>query len=150
MFLPELCQGSVATVLELLAGRATHGRHVTSGAYLALQILCDFFPASLCNIAQLLPVAQIRTPNISSLMLPLNSHSFFFSIWNALFFKSFRTRFQFLFLHELVSNSPMRENPIFIYISTSAANSFQPVSHHPYLYTSSPPWLCALDSREFV
>lgn len=39
----------------------------------------DFFPASLCNIAQLLPVAQIRTPNVSSLMLPLNSHSFFFS-----------------------------------------------------------------------
>lgn len=80
----------------------------------------DFFPASLCNIVQLLPVAQIKTPNISSLMLPLNSHSFFFSIWNALFFRSFRTWFQFLFLPELVSNSPMRENPIFIYASTSA------------------------------
>lgn len=72
-FLPELWQWSVATLLGLWAGWTTHGRHVTSGAYLAFRIFHDLTSSwphcAIINIRWFPPTSQVGTPNMPSLIL---------------------------------------------------------------------------------
>lgn len=95
--------GSTTTLLEMLDGRATHDRQVTSGIYMAFKTLHDLTSSQpqYGLFAQLLPATQVGTPDMPSLKQVLSSHFCFSSTWNDLSCKSFRTQFQCLLFPSL-------------------------------------------------